>query len=419
MKYIKISDKIKLFVDERNDRKKFNLELIYSRGGSLYEKDGQKGRRHLMEHCIVSETSSMDLDGVKAFCLENNVMLNAWTDNKNIALIGESHVNNFSKVFDMYLEFFVSPTFTQKTLDREKSIVLKEIIDRTGEPSYQLMRYMCKQIFTEDSEFNNEVLGEVEDVSSTTLGDMQDDFDRMLEESELLVFISGGGIDLDFVTGKLEKISGDLGGSFTSVVEAKNVFKKPSAPEAVINDLAHSDTELNIHIPFDITIDNLACRSIFLELFFSYNGGAVYNILREEKGLIYGYHAGFYKSVEGLDMEMNCSLGDVKDIVDSVEEVFSNFEKYFSTKKFETIKNASVEKNEIMSDKIDFEKNFVKKGWSNFGVFLPLDKYIASLDKVSEDDIRKMYTDFRKKFDDKKVVLVSKDKKAEEVVTNI
>ena len=73
MPYIKLSPNIHI-ISQPLDRKKFQIEATYMVGGSLLEEDRDRGRTHLLEHCIVSRTKNMDFESFNQYQFENNII---------------------------------------------------------------------------------------------------------------------------------------------------------------------------------------------------------------------------------------------------------------------------------------------------------------------------------------------------------
>ena len=195
MIYQKLSPQIHL-VCQPLDRFRVEIEIILHAGGSIFEMDENRGKKHLLEHCIASRTKEMDFQALKDFQFSQNLILNAYTGPMTMGLTATSHKNDFEKALKLLWEMATDPTFDQSILEREKEIVLREISERRGDPAYELYYHIQNQIFEEGSLDTHEVLGESEKVAKTTLEDFKKLHTQNLQDSHIIIQISGGGIDL-------------------------------------------------------------------------------------------------------------------------------------------------------------------------------------------------------------------------------
>lgn len=62
----------------------------------------------------------------------------------------------------LILEFSLKPVITQDALDQEEQIVLREIVQRKGEPNYRLWRLIAENIYKSGSKDLCEVSGNPE-----------------------------------------------------------------------------------------------------------------------------------------------------------------------------------------------------------------------------------------------------------------
>lgn len=206
MPYLKINYRTHLFIQEL-DRKKTEIEIIFHAGGSFFEKPEDRGKKHLLEHCIASRTKDMDFQALKDWQFRESILINAYTGPLTMGFTAEGHKTDFQKMFEVLWEMAITPTFDQSILDREKEIVLREISQTRGDPNYQLYFDVNALVFTEDSYSNHQVLGDEKMVAQTTIQDLYRLHRESLEQSHILILLSGGGIDQNFV---LEKIKNFL-----------------------------------------------------------------------------------------------------------------------------------------------------------------------------------------------------------------
>lgn len=198
MIYQQLSPQIHL-ICQPLDRFRVEIEIVLHAAGSLFEESQDRGKKHLLEHCIASRTRELDFQALKDFQFSQNLLLNAYTGPQTMGLTASSHRDDFEKALELLWQMATSPTFDQSILEREREIVLREISERRGDPAYELHYFVQNQIFTTDSVEVHEVLGSSDQVAQTTLADFAKLHRQNLQDSQIIIQVSGGGIDLELI----------------------------------------------------------------------------------------------------------------------------------------------------------------------------------------------------------------------------
>ena len=423
MNYQKFSENIHILTNNL-DRKKTEVEIIWTAGGSFFEQESDRGRKHLMEHCIASRTKDMDFKAFQDFQFRESLMLNAYTGPLTMGMEASGHSQDFEKLLDIALETAFTPTFDQTILDQEKEIVLREISERRGDPNYRLHFEVMNQIFTKESYEVHQTLG---DSQTVAIGQLED-FTRLhlenLKTSPVLICCYGGGVKTDLIQTKLQKILDQKNLQINNLLETKN--KKPInysigsqfqdfQKKAVISELAHKHCEINLYIPFKTTFENRPATKIFEELYLKFYG-RVYDKLRNQLGLIYSLHGSFESSINCLYINLACEIEHIEKILTEIKATFSNFEENFDQQKLNELKNVIIKKVEMTMDSPSNSINMTKSILTKYNIPETLEEYEQKLKKVSKNEIKKIYNQIQNNFKNSKLVLVSKNPKIQEVL---
>ena len=148
----------------------------------------------------------MNFEEFKDFQFKNNISFNAYTGPSTMGLSAEGHCSDTYTILEILLEMAFEPTFEQSILDRETEIVLREITERRGDPSYKLHYLLQNQAFTPESLVNHEVLGSAEAVASTSLEDLYRLFRDSISRSHIVLEVAGGGFENNELTAKVKQI---------------------------------------------------------------------------------------------------------------------------------------------------------------------------------------------------------------------
>lgn len=401
------------------DRKKFEFEIVFTSGGSWFELPEDRGKRHLMEHCIASRTKTLNFQQLKDFEYSENLMLNAYTQPITMGLTVGGHYSDFKKMIDLLLEMAFEPSFDQDILNREREIVLREISERRGDPNYRLHFETMGKVFTPDSYSNHQVLGDIEMVTQTSIEDFYRMHKQNLKKSHVLFLLSGGGIDMDYFESKL---NGYLDQSeLVNEIESKpkvnfqvdNHFQDFQFLP-VVSKLAHSHAELSIFIPCHVNYQNKPALQVFESLFLKY-GGIVYDKLRDELGLVYGIHNAFDINLQVLDIFLSCEIQYIDEILHQIKEVFSDFSSVFNEQKFNQYKQIIRKKLDISQDTLGASIAFTQNMLRTYGVAEEYNVYADRLIAVTKDEVEEVYNYVQSSLDKMKVVVVSNDPKINKI----
>lgn len=409
MKIISVHPKVLLFLDSKPDRNTAKAEFWYSHGGSWFESSSDRGRMHLMEHCLVARTKDMDENEFKEYCFEHNIQYNAYTSPSVINLNVKSHKDDIYTSMKLFLELFFTPTFTPAVLEREKEIVLREITDRKGDPEYQLWQDVMTEIYTPESYEQHEVLGESDVVASTKIEDFDRLFRSMIDNSVCIITVSGSGFEEDSILKLLEPYTSSLSDKHLPFPhDFKNTFQVNHL-HTIKNTLGHKEAALTINIPMPINHDNRPVRGVFSELFLGWNGTGLYDYLRDELGLIYGYSFYYDEPGQVLKIEMNCEIARVPLILDGVYKYFSDFTAKFSQEKFTLLLKTIIKKFEQSRDNLGFDAGFVINNLLNYNTMEKSEEYVERMQNITAEMVKEIHALVLANWNETVVTVVSRD----------
>jgi predicted Zn-dependent peptidase len=408
MQYLKINDFTHL-ISNPLDRKKVNFEFIYSLGGAFLENIEDQGKKHLLEHCIVSRTKKYNFQEFKDFCFKHNLNFNAYTGAQTMGITALGYYKDAKLITDQILEMAFKPTFDQTILDMEKEIVLREISERKGDPSYKLHYKTAKQVFSKNSIANYEVLGDPKKVAKTTLEDFKNLHQQNLANSHFVLMVSGGGFDVDYIRTQLDQYTKGLE-NFRKPINFNfpNEFKK-SNQFFVTSPLAHEQAEISIYIPVPVNFENRPARAVFEYLFLKY-GGVLYDKLRDDLGLIYSMYSNFDPELNALGIYLTSEITQVNRIFVEIQKVFGNFTKFFKPQKFQELKELIHKKQEMAEDELNTTNQFIYSTLTSYGKVQTYQEFIQKIDMINETDLENLYLEIQKHWTQKKIVIVSKNK---------
>ena len=405
-------------VNSTPDRYKTEFNLQYTAGGAFFEKSGQRGVSHLLEHCILGRTKDKDFYQLKDYLFEKSIYNNAATGILGMYLTLSGHRADSQEMLDLLLEFAFEPTLAQDVLDREKEIVLREISERRGDPQYRLYYQMLNKVLKPDSRYLFEVLGNESEVKDSTLDTFHDLHRGMLERSHLILSISGGGIDIDHITAKIEPL-------LKIIDQNKKTLDLNFEPGnqlldfkymPIVSELAHEHAELSIYLPCPVNLENRPVRYFLQALFLKLPEGVLYNRLRNELGWIYGLQSSFDQSTQTLNLELSCEIKYISKIVDEVKKLFSDFEAVYNDKKATVLREMTVKRQEMAQDEPQILVDFLVENLTEFGVPLAFSEYVKALAQIDKAQIQEVFEYIAQNMDKMRVVVTSNKPEIEDIV---
>jgi predicted Zn-dependent peptidase len=418
LSYTNLSPNFHLVTNLVPDRYKTELNLQYTSGGGLFETKGQSGVSHLLEHCILGRTKDKDFYQLKDHLFEKSIYNNAATGVLSMFLTLSGHRSDAFEMLDLMLEFGFNPTLAQDVLDREKEIVLREISERRGDPGYRLFYEMVGKVLEPGSRYLHQVLGDVKDVKASTLDTFYDLHRGMLERSHFILSISGGGLESQAIIDKVQNVISRVPKTDKTLdltYDPGNTFKDFKYVP-IVSKLAHDHAEVSIYLPVTVNLENRPARFFLQSLLLKMPDGELYNRLRNELGWIYSLQSTFDKSTSTLNLELSCEIKYISKIVDEVKKVFSDFEKVYSPKKAEILRQMTVKRQEMAQDEPQIITDFLVDNLSEFGVPLTYAEYVKKLALVTTEDIKALFDEIKTGLDKMRIVVTSNKKEVEKLV---
>jgi predicted Zn-dependent peptidase len=398
------------YIIDDTPREGVNLEIVLTAGGSWFESPKDAGKKHLLEHCLMSRTKDLNHDQVKNWELQNNISTNAYTGRNVMGFTASGYKADYKIMLDYLLESVFTPTLDQGDLDREKQIVLREISERRGDPNYKLYYDSIDQIYTADSAEKHQTLGDSEMVAQTTLEDLHNLHSQNLSQSNILIMISGGGIDLDYLNTQLPKFIDKLDPN-RKVLDLNYSGKSELldfVEKKYIHEFGHQFVDLTIYIPCKVDIDNLAERLAFNTLFMRY-GGKLYDHLRDEKQLVYGLQAWFDYELQRLVISMEAEEECVREIIAQTNIILGDFDANFDITKFTDYQKVVYKKQALDKDRLGAAASFVKNNLLTYGKSDDYDTFSEGMKNITLDQMKNLYNNIKDNLTKSQIVMVSKN----------
>lgn len=158
--------------------------------GSRFEEEKEEGLAHFLEHCIFKGTSKRkafdiftDLDSVGG-------ELNAYTNKEEMCVHASFRNNHFTIASELLGDIVQNANFPEDEIQKEKEVVLDEIISYMDSPSERIFDDFESYVFKGNSLGYN-ILGTKKTVSKFTREDLLSYVDRYFTPSNMVISFVG------------------------------------------------------------------------------------------------------------------------------------------------------------------------------------------------------------------------------------
>jgi predicted Zn-dependent peptidase len=185
--------------------------------GSRYENEKEIGLAHFLEHCIFKGTEKRKTLQILSRLDDVGGEINAYTTKEEICVYASFVKNHFSRAAELLADIAINSNFPEKEIEKEKEIVLDELISYKDNPSEKLFDDFEALLFG-DHALGNNILGTEESLASFGRKELIEYVEKyFFAENCVISFV--GDIPSKTIVNKLESYFGAM----------KN-GKKPMAP---------------------------------------------------------------------------------------------------------------------------------------------------------------------------------------------
>ncbi len=295
--------------------------------GSEYETKEKNGISHFLEHMFFKGTKnrprsidiSKEFDGMGA---QNN----AFTSNEVTAYYGKSAPKNFGKIFNIFSDMYLNPTFPEVEIEKEKGVIVEEINLYEDMPQ-RMVHQVFQELLYGDTPAGWSILGPRENIKKMRREDFLNYRKAHYVVGKTLLVVAGD-VKAETAFKKIENAFRDI--SSGKILKKKKFIEKQNSPEIRIKhketDQAHLIIGVRTFSLHDKRMPELKVLSTILG-----NGmsSRLFQKMREDLGICYYVHSGINDLTDHgnfivsagvdksrLDVAIKGVLGEIKKMID-------------------------------------------------------------------------------------------------------
>ena len=279
-----LSNGLEVFVKEDHARKVASIQL-WVMVGSADEEAREKGISHLLEHMAFKGTERRGVGKIAAEVEALGGEINAYTswDETVYYITAPSHVVN--QALDILTDAVLKPKIDQTELEKEKLVVLEELMDSEERPERKASKLLMKTAY-HTSPYQFPIIGFKDTVENISRDDIAA-FRKKWYVPENMFLLVVGDVDTAKLIPELEKLTQDL--------KPTGFFRPPRPVEAAQREIRTSllrdnnarETRLNIafHIPA-IKSNDVNALDLVGDILGARDSSRLVQTLKKEKALV-------------------------------------------------------------------------------------------------------------------------------------
>lgn len=363
----------------------FNFEL---NGKKYYTKSGIA---HFIEHKCFSMP-----DGSDAFftLTDLGVSANAYTSNDKTLYFFKT-VDPIYKPLSVLLDMIFTKGFTKENIEHEKNIIISEINMYSSNLDYQLINTSIKNMFL-NTGYAYEVAGTIEDVSSTTLEEIELNYAAFYHPSNLILTVVGD-IDKEELVSYINKYIKKYEFAMQHVSSLANLaeFSVNEELSIIHGDIEEEKYALGIrllNVESDVIEETLVYDYILDRI--TSDSSEIYQKLLKKKIINPDIYYELVSTSKTRFILINGSSTNAKKTVEYLKKLFSSLEKKVLNKEsFENFKKSTLSENIRLFDNIfGIGETIMDYDLSNVNYF----DLFPKLRHLSLDDVEKYLENINK-----------------------
>lgn len=303
---------------------------IVVKAGARYERKGQEGYAHLLEHMLMkgSHRYPTALD-VALFTERAGAYFNAFTSNQRLKLELQTVRHRANDMLEFMCDIVLNPILDNDTLENEKKVVIQEI-DKSDDDHWRRLWAEASKRMLKGHPLSNRTLGSKESVKKATEKELKKFHEQFFVPGRMAI-VAVGAIDHDAMVAIAKRWFGKM--------KATSVSEKRKIPRRVAGeDFAKIETQqsyIGVYFMGPRPTEKEEFALYFVEEFL---GGGMTSLLhqevREKRGLVYGIGAGDDIFYDANIFAISTSTTHPAEVVELIVKAVDDFETLFTKELF-------------------------------------------------------------------------------------
>ncbi len=254
--------------------------------GSRHEADAERGITHFIEHMVFKGTASRSAREIAEAMDTLGGQVNAFTGREVTSFYARVLDEQFPAAVDLLTDMVFRPRFAEEDLEREKGVVVEEILMYEDSPD-ELVHDLLTQVIWPEHPLGRPIQGEVASVRGFSRRQVLDYYRRFYRPANMVVAVAGA-VEHERVLSILgEAVAGVEAGSRVSPGE-----RPPARPGRAGREKDIEQVHLCLGAEgVGLADDQLPALGLLATVVGGGTSSRLFQEVREERGLAYAVHA--------------------------------------------------------------------------------------------------------------------------------
>ncbi len=347
------SNGLKIIAEETSNLFPFSVSISIL-SGSRNEVNVPNGTAHFLEHLVFRRTKRLKSKQIAKEFEKYGAIANAFTTKEYTSYFATANYKNLDYVFKLLYEVVFEPEFNQSDINKEKKIIIDEIVSAEDDPE-DLITDKISQIQFLNDPIANPIAGSISSVNEIGISHLKYFYEENYNPNNIIIAYAGPCIN-----------------EFLNVIEKfnfhRNITTKPKS-NLIINKAITLENKSNITNQTHLLLSNLNSKvdielrtgyALFNIMISEAMSSRLYQLLRETKAITYNIYSGITNYTDLTELYIYTSF-DTKQKNKVIELLKNEFDK-LSRKSFtkselmiakELLKTYSLMENEGTLNKIN------------------------------------------------------------------
>lgn len=291
--------------------------------GSRDEIDVPNGTAHFLEHIVFRRTKRLKSKQIAKEFEKYGAIANAFTTKEYTSYFATANSNNLKKVFNLLYEVVLDPEFNQKDIDKERKIIIDEIVSAEEDPE-DLITDKIAQMQFPNQQVSMPIAGSVATVNDINITHLNYFFEDTYNPNNIIIAYAGANIDYFFeLIDKQE---------YRKNTKKKKKSKLKLSPASTLE----SDSNITNQTHLMLSIINNKCDNDIRTAFAMFNimlseamSSRLYQTLRESRAITYNIFSGITNYTDFTELYIYTSFDNKKKarVLDIIKKEFDKLSK--------------------------------------------------------------------------------------------
>lgn len=362
---------------------------VYLKVGSRHEGPNEEGISHFLEHMLFKGTTKRDALSIAKEMDALGGTIDAFTSKEFTCYYFKVLPHNLKRSLKLIGEMLLNPLLTKEDVEKEKEVVIQEILGVEDTPEEYVQELMFRHFF-KGHPLSKFLLGTVETVNAFSKNQVRDFMNSHYHSGNLIISGAGNLTHSDFVQLVWEYFRG-----FVHGINPNGFFKVDFKPEKFIM-VQKSLEQIHLCIGLEGTKYGEKRRyslSLFSTIFGTSNSSRLFQEIREKRGWAYDVYSftHSYGDTGVFGIYLATKKANVKDVIKIIiDQIAEIKDKGFREEELEIAKEHLVSSFLISSENTDVSMLRLAKNYIYTGNLVSCEEIVNNIKEIDNKDLKEI-----------------------------